>query len=360
MIKKYVNQNYPKTLFAVSLICVGNMLGTLTAAAAPTDSPYMPGTILETERTLADSQVLFDHSGNYTISNTNNNTLQINAGSSGLLKVDNGETIVVNGNIKINQQGFSQSFWSGYDQVANGGKLIVNGDFYWDQTWDGSTWYNLRENFNVKGVADFNGKLTIINDVGTIGGTTSQTTLNAVGGTVNVNGDAYIYNKVGNYISSGANAVYSMNGGIINFNGEKTRIMAVSNQPDSISAKNDTNHPFSKTQVNINSQTTQILGSIDIAGFGQVNAVLTGRESYWYGGEKNAGYWIFPTTGVLNVTVKDGAEWGYFGDHTHYAQGKGLTALILENGGIVNMYDDYLQQNGVITGWIKFMLLLRM
>lgn len=141
---------------------------------------------------------------------------------------------------------------------------------------------------------------------------------------INVAGDAYIYNRVGNYITSGANAVYVKNGGIINFNGNTTRIMAVSNEPDAISAKNDTSHALSKTQVNINSKTTQILGSIDLARFGSVNAVLSGKDSYWYGDEKNAGYSIFPTTGTLNITVKDGAEWGYFGDSSHYSQGKGV------------------------------------
>ena len=332
-------------LMIMSCVYLGGTIATYPITeAALVASPYAPGIITDTEKVLSDSQVLFDEAGTYTINNGNNNILHVTAGSTGLIKVDNGETITVDGNIKIDQQGYSQVYWSGYDQVSNRGKFIVNGDFEWNQTWAGSTWWNLRENFNIKGEADFNGKLIMINDVGTIGSTTSQTTLNAVGGKVNVAGDAYIYNRVGNYISSGANAVYAANGGVINFNGDTTRIMAISNEPDSISAKNDTSHAFSTTQVNINSKTTQILGSIDIAGFGQVNAVLSGKDSYWYGDEKNAGFLFLPTTGVLNVTLKDGAEWGYFGDSTHYSQGKGVTALTLESGGIVNMYDDYLKQ----------------
>lgn len=348
-LKVMKNRNLSKNVLVtlITMPCVylgGTMVAHPIVKAAPVASPYVSGIIADTEKLLSDSQVLFDDAGIYTINNGNNNTLHVTAGSTGLIKVDAGEKITVNGNIKIDQQGFSQVHWSGYDQVSNDGELIVNGDFEWNKTWNGSTWYNLRENFNIKGRADFNGNLTLINDVGTIGPTSSQTTLNVVGGEVNVAGDAYIYSRVGNYISSGANAVYVKNGGVINFNGNTTRIMAVSNQPDAISAKNDTSHALSTTQVNINSKTTQLLGSVDLAGFGEFNAVFSGSDSYWYGDEKNAGYLVLPTTGVLNVTLKDGAEWGYFGDSTHYSQGKGVTALTLESGGIVNMYDDYLKQ----------------
>ena len=345
MLNKDLSKKILMSLFTMSFVYMGGTSGLPTVGATPVASPYQPGTITDTEKQLLDSQILFDTNGTYTIRNANNNTLHVTATSTGLLRLDTGDNITINGNVKVDQQGYSQVYWTGYNQIETGSKLVVNGDFYWNNSWDGSGWWSLRENFNINGEADFNGALTIINDVGTIGATTSQTSLNVVGGKVNVAGDAYIYNGVGNVVSgSGANAVYAKNGGIINFNGDTTRIMSVSNEPDAISAKNDTSHPFSKTEVNINSKTTQILGSIDIAGFATVNATVAGANSYWYGDEKNAAYSFLPTTGILNVALKDGAEWSYFGDSKHYAQGKGLTALTLENGGIVNMYDDYLNQ----------------
>lgn len=328
------------SLLTMSCVYLGGTSVLPTAEAAL----YTPGAISDTEATISGwGQNLFETGGVYTVNNGNSNTLNVTAGSTGIFKVAAGETVVFNGNLNIHQNGISSIYAFG-QQVNTGGKLTVNGDFYWLNDTPYHANGALRENFNVAGEADFNGDLTIIHDNDRINNT-SQTAFQAIdGGKVNVAGDAYIYNRVGNYISSGANAVYAKNGGIINFNGDTTRIMAVSNEPDAISAKNDTSHAFSKTQVNINSKTVQVLGSIDIAGFGQVNAVLSGKDSYWYGDEKNAGYAFLPTTGVLNVTLKDGAEWGYFGDSSHYSQGKGVTALTLESGGIVNMYDDFLKQ----------------
>lgn len=327
-------------LLAASFICAGSFMVMPMAANA---AVYTPGLITDTDAAVVVwGQHLFEE-GEYTISNTNNNTLNVTVGDTGLIRINNGEKLVVNGNLNIHQQGLSSIYTFG-QQVEKGGEMVVNGDFYWLNDISSHVNGALRENFNVAGRADFNGSVTMIDDNDSIP-SASQTTFQAIdGGLINVAGDAYIYNRVGNYITSGANAVYVKNGGIINFNGNTTRIMAVSNEPDAISAKNDTSHALSKTQVNINSKTTQILGSIDLAGFGSVNAVLSGKDSYWYGDEKNAGYSILPTTGTLNITVKDGAEWGYFGDSSHYSQGKGVTALTLESGGIVNLYDDYLKQ----------------
>ncbi|WP_455654224.1 autotransporter outer membrane beta-barrel domain-containing protein [Phascolarctobacterium sp.] len=327
-------------LLAASFICAG-CFGVMPMAASA--AVYTPGLITDTDAAvLVWGQHLFEE-GEYTISNANNNTLNVTVGDTGLIRINNGEKLVVNGNLNIHQQGLSSIYTFG-QQVEKGGEMVINGDFYWLNDISSHVNGALRENFNVAGRADFNGSVTMIDDNDSIP-SPSQTTFQAIdGGLINVAGDAYIYNRVGNYITSGANAVYVKNGGIINFNGNTTRIMAVSNEPDAISAKNDTSHALSKTQVNINSKTTQILGSIDLAGFGSVNAVLSGKDSYWYGDEKNAGYSIFPTTGTLNITVKDGAEWGYFGDSSHYSQGKGVTALTLESGGIVNLYDDYLKQ----------------
>lgn len=171
----------------------------------------------------------------------------------------------------------------------------------------------------------------MINDVDTIGPTTSQTTLNILGGTTNINGDLYVYNRVGNMISSGTNAVYANNFGTkLNILGNETTIIAVSNEPDAISAKRG-------ATVNIESAKINVVGSMDVAALGTINATFSGADSYWYGDEKN-------TVGTLNLTFKDGAEWGYFGGDTHYAQGKGISAIALENGGIINLYDDYLNK----------------
>ena len=327
MKKKELSKKVLSSLLMMSCVSIGS-----TAAAAV----YSPGMITDTNVNIAETQaddkeLLFDAGGVYTINNGNGNKLTVNAGATGIIKVDDGETITINGNIEINQNGLSHVYWTGHNQVEAGGKLIVNGDFVWNQTWPGIDWYSTRENFNIKGDADFNGNVVMINDVDTIGPTPAQTTLNVLGGTTNINGDLYVYNRVGNMVSSGANAIYANNFGTkLNILGNETTIIAVSNEPDAVSAKRG-------ATVNIESAKVNVVGSMDVAAFGTINATFSGQNSYWYGDEKN-------TVGNLNLTFKDGAEWAYFGGDTHYAQGKGVSALTLESGGIVNMYDDYLNK----------------
>lgn len=332
MKKKELSERVLSLLLMMS--CISSS-GTAVAAGVYS-SVFSPGIITDTkvdvpDSTAQDKKILFDDAGVYTISNGNGNKLTINSGSTGIFRVNNGEEITINGNIEINQQGLSHVYWSGHNQVEAGGKLIINGDFVWNQKWAGTNWNSLRENFNIKGNADFNGNVVMINDVDTIGPTTSQTTLNILGGTTNINGDLYVYNRVGNMISSGANAVYANNFGTkLNILGNETTIIAVSNEPDAISAKRG-------ATVNIESAKINVVGSMDVVALGTINATFSGADSYWYGDEKN-------TVGTLNLTFKDGAEWGYFGGDTHYAQGKGISAIALENGGIINLYDDYLNK----------------
>lgn len=332
MKKKELSERVLSLLLMMS--CISSS-GTAVAAGVYS-SVFSPGIITDTkvdvpDSTAQDKKILFDDAGVYTISNGNGNKLTINSGSTGIFRVNNGEEITINGNIEINQQGLSHVYWSGHNQVEAGGKLIINGDFVWNQKWAGTNWNSLRENFNIKGNADFNGNVVMINDVDTIGPTTSQTTLNILGGTTNINGDLYVYNRVGNMISSGANAVYANNFGTkLNILGNETTIIAVSNESDAISAKRG-------ATVNIESAKINVVGSMDVAALGTINATFSGADSYWYGDEKN-------TVGTLNLTFKDGAEWGYFGGDTHYAQGKGISAIALENGGIINLYDDYLNK----------------
>lgn len=332
MKKKELSERVLSLLLMMS--CISSS-GTAVAAGVYS-SVFSPGIITDTkvdvpDSTAQDKKILFDDAGVYTISNGNGNKLTINSGSTGIFRVNNGEEITINGNIEINQQGLSHVYWSGHNQVEAGGKLIINGDFVWNQKWAGTNWNSLRENFNIKGNADFNGNVVMINDVDTIGPTTSQTTLNILGGTTNINGDLYVYNRVGNMISSGANAVYANNFGTkLNILGNETTIIAVSNEPDAISAKRG-------ATVNIESAKINVVGNMDVAALGTINATFSGADSYWYGDEKN-------TVGTLNLTFKDGAEWGYFGGDTHYAQGKGISAIALENGGIINLYDDYLNK----------------
>lgn len=332
MKKKELSERVLSLLLMMS--CISSS-GTAVAAGVYS-SVFSPGIITDTkvdvpDSTAQDKKILFDDAGVYTISNGNGNKLTINSGTTGIFRVNNGEEITINGNIEINQQGLSHVYWSGHNQVEAGGKLIINGDFVWNQKWAGTNWNSLRENFNIKGNADFNGNVVMINDVDTIGPTTSQTTLNILGGTTNINGDLYVYNRVGNMISSGTNAVYANNFGTkLNILGNETTIIAVSNEPDAISAKRG-------ATVNIESAKINVVGSMDVAALGTINATFSGADSYWYGDEKN-------TVGTLNLTFKDGAEWGYFGGDTHYAQGKGISAIALENGGIINLYDDYLNK----------------
>lgn len=281
MKKKELSERVLSLLLMMS--CISSS-GTAVAAGVYS-SVFSPGIITDTkvdvpDSTAQDKKILFDDAGVYTISNGNGNKLTINSGSTGIFRVNNGEEITINGNIEINQQGLSHVYWSGHNQVEAGGKLIINGDFVWNQKWAGTNWNSLRENFNIKGNADFNGNVVMINDVDTIGPTTSQTTLNILGGTTNINGDLYVYNRVGNMISSGANAVYANNFGTkLNILGNETTIIAVSNEPDAISAKRG-------ATVNIESAKINVVGGMDVAAFGTINATFSGADSYWYGDEK--------------------------------------------------------------------------
>lgn len=81
----------------------------------------------------------------------------------------------------------------------------------------------------------------------------------------------------------------------------------------------------------------QIIGSIDFGtNGGDFNAVLDGHDSFWYGDL------LFDNgTGNLNITFQNGAEYIPFGtlSENTYGAKKYVSALSLNEGGIVDLYD---------------------
>jgi outer membrane autotransporter protein len=111
-----------------------------------------------------------------------------------------------------------------------------------------------------------------------------------------------------------------------------------------------------------------------------LTAVFDGPDSYWWGDEQNyCHFWKesfgsmtrLQNYGTLDFTFKNGAEWFYFGDDCYYelsvwiwnftapvARAKYVSAITLEDGGIVNLQDADIQQKlasvpGLLTVYPK-------
>lgn len=184
----------------------------------------------------------------------------------------------------------------------------------------------------------------------------------------------------------GLNVIYAKNSGVISIGNESstTRIWTISSQPDVISAKDG-------GKVTIQSTHNQIVGNIDILGYPTVKyndieimkevpslitGVFSGNSSYWVGDEKS---WnngktlatsgsldqdiIISSTSAIDFTFENGAQWIYLGlNNTVEASDndlsgkwqaipKRISAITLNNGGIVNLYEasieDLMQDTGL-------------
>lgn len=184
----------------------------------------------------------------------------------------------------------------------------------------------------------------------------------------------------------GANGVYVDDGAtaILGSSGTTTQIWAIGDKPDTLSAKG-------KGTIRLESTNNQIVGNMDFlddnpGGTGSsITGTFSGPDAYWFGDEqgwanalihcnenkKLSGEYHqliqsgegFPTLSIsdtLTLTFRNGAQWTYFGiadpiafstnklgpTLTGTIQGiqKRISSIRLEDGGIINLYDENIQK----------------
>lgn len=179
----------------------------------------------------------------------------------------------------------------------------------------------------------------------------------------------------------GANGVYVNAGAtaILGSAGTTTKIWAIGDKPDTLSAKG-------KGTIRLESTNNQIVGNMDFydwtpGGAGSsITAVFSGSEAYWFGDEQswaNAtvymgdkifeyqdligksmnGFTCPDVQDTFDLTFENGAQWTYFGVDDKIepprpvygvtgVQGtnKRISSIRLQNGGIINLYDENIQK----------------
>ena len=145
---------------------------------------------------------------------------------------------------------------------------------------------------------------------------------------------------------AGANGVYASGSTDINIKaGKKVQIISVADYADAISAKNggrvDLGSPEMLQVIGVvdffNTKGTNDGAATETSRQSRISGTFQGNNSFWFGDEKVRYTDKNPYGqhgGDLNFTFKDGAEWIYMVNPR-------LTKITLEDGGAVNMYDDY-------------------
>lgn len=146
--------------------------------------------------------------------------------------------------------------------------------------------------------------------------------------------------------TAGANGVYAYGSTDINIKaGKKVQIISVADYADAISAKKGGRVDLGSPEM------LQVIGVVDFFNTSgsndgaatetsrqsRISGTFQGNNSFWFGDEKvrYTGNNLYGQHGGdLNFTFKDGAEWIYMVNPR-------LTKITLEDGGAVNMYDDY-------------------
>ena len=348
---------------------------------------------------------VIDTAGTYNIKNSDK-TVHITNGGTGMILFNTtaADTVTVNGNIAVT----GSNLHNGINNPKEG-TITINGNVSYDidnsavEPATGSLW-----DFGVASTSATNAStLTITGDLSiknTIKKATgSMSIFNAWGNktTVNIDGDLYLYNRMLEEVTgetSGTNVLYANHGATINVNGNKAEIYAISSNPDAITAKRS-------STINLNSKTNKVVGDISfieatgegqmhlgLANGGTVKATFDGADSYWWGDEQNyctfwkdgtinLGFMTLPIgnltgltqLGTLDFTFKNGAEWFYLGDDCYFrknlplgigpadlpvARAKYISAITLEEGGIVNLQDADIQNKlasveGLLTAYPK-------
>jgi outer membrane autotransporter protein len=327
----------------------------------------LPGTITnDAVITLGTSEVGITEEGTYEVQNSAK-TLSFTNGSGNtginVFGVTGGKKVVINGNLTASGSNWLASSGS---QLA-GGDITINGDMTLAAN-------NVGKNASQAAMMSIgsdtatstmtiSGKLSATNKVDTAPESFSLLTVLGPKTTLTVNGGLYMRNQISTGASaSGSNSLYANTGATININGDEAYISSISMDPDAITAKRE-------STINLNTKKTQVIGNLSFiergSGLtlypgGTIKAVFDGPDSYWYGDEQNYlpqwdGY-AGGTRGTLDFTFKNGAEWCYFGSDYYYnlkvwfltfklpvAQAKYVSALTLEDGGIVNLQDADIQ-----------------
>lgn len=145
---------------------------------------------------------------------------------------------------------------------------------------------------------------------------------------------------------AGANGVYASGSTDINIKaGKKVQIISVADYADAISAKKggrvDLGSPEMLQVIGVvdffNTSGTNDGAATQTSRQSRISGTFQGNNSFWFGDEKVRYTDKNPYGqhgGDLNFTFKDGAEWIYMVNPR-------LTKITLEDGGAVNMYDDY-------------------
>lgn len=176
-------------------------------------------------------------------------------------------------------------------------------------------------------------------------------------GLIELKGDVYAVSQhqgENQLPEGGANLFYAVDGGTIRLGsqGTKTYAASIAAKPDVLSAK-------SGGKIYLDSTHNQIIGSMDFVdlSFGRqgslIKGVFSGEDSFWFGDEQSIQNSNFKdvfvgVTDSLDLTFENGAQWVYFGiadRHSIFTSiPKRVSEITLRNGGIINLFDENIQE----------------
>lgn len=192
------------------------------------------------------------------------------------------------------------------------------------------------------------------NSLGAGDGATHAFYLEGKDAEAHLNGNVEIVNTHADGIQSvfGANALYIQKEAKITLGIEGadtlTRIISIASIPDAISVKLGSTLTFNSTH-------NQVVGTIDLSsgatGYdgktSTVTGTFSGRDSFWIGDEASSLNTRDPNRvnnkGELNLTFENGAQWSYLNLADTKAIPKRISAITLQNGGIINLFDEDIQ-----------------
>lgn len=319
---------------------------------------FSPGNITVSGVDLS-SGALIDTAGTYTVT-AGDGTLTVNRTgdntSDGIIKATTGET-TFNGNLEASTTSAWRDYHYGFNVTGTGTIVNINGTTKLitnDQTTNIGSGEGQRLIHVASGATlNFNDAVTIDTYAQSTkpNGQASYTVVYSSGTdtVINFNKGLNMQYTFANYkgTSGGGNGIYATSQGTINVAGDRCILYDLSFKPDCVTAKN-------KGTVNITSKTVQIVGNIDFgtSNGGTVNVTFDGGDAFWFGDELNGASNHTVASGVLNATIKNGAQYIPFGtlSENPYGAKKYLSALTLEDGGIVNLYDENAQNQWKALG----------
>lgn len=192
------------------------------------------------------------------------------------------------------------------------------------------------------------------NSLGAYNGATHAFYLEGKDAEAHLNGNVEIVNTHADGIQSvfGANALYIQIEAKITLGIEGadtlTRIISIASIPDAISVKLGSTLTFNSTH-------NQVVGTIDLSSAADkyedktstVRGTFSGRDSFWIGDEASSlntrEQGREKNKGVLDLTFENGAQWSYLNLADTKAIPKRISAITLQNGGIINLFDEDIQ-----------------